>query len=340
MKLSGNTRIVLSALGLALGLLCGAHAQQAPIVIKFSHVVTSDAPKGKAADYFKKLVEERTKGRVKVEVYPNSSLYKDKEELEALQLGSVQLLAPSASKFGPMGIKEFEAFDLPYLFDSYDNLHKVTRGPVGASMLKLLQAHGMTGLAFWDNGFKEFTANKPLHWPEDYKGQKMRIQSSKVLDAQMRAVGAIPQVMAFSDVYQGLQTGVVDGNENTPSNIYTQKMHEVQKYMTITDHGYIGYVVVANTKFWDSLPPDLRAILEQTMKEATDYADDIAKKENDDAVEAIRKSGKTQIIELTADQKRALKKAMLPVHRQMEDRVGRDAVQSIYKATGFDPASL
>jgi len=340
MKVSGNTRIVLSALGLALGLLCGAHAQQAPIVIKFSHVVTSDAPKGKAADYFKKLVEERTKGRVKVEVYPNSSLYKDKEELEALQLGSVQLLAPSASKFGPMGIKEFEAFDLPYLFDSYDNLHKVTRGPVGASMLKLLQAHGMTGLAFWDNGFKEFTANKPLHWPEDYKGQKMRIQSSKVLDAQMRAVGAIPQVMAFSDVYQGLQTGVVDGNENTPSNIYTQKMHEVQKYMTITDHGYIGYVVVANTKFWDSLPPDLRAILEQTMKEATDYADDIAKKENDDAVEAIRKSGRTQIIELTADQKRALKKAMLPVHRQMEDRVGRDAVQSIYKATGFDPASL
>jgi len=340
MKVSGNTRIVLSALGLALGLLCGAHAQQAPIVIKFSHVVTSDAPKGKAADYFKKLVEERTKGRVKVEVYPNSSLYKDKEELEALQLGSVQLLAPSASKFGPMGIKEFEAFDLPYLFDSYDNLHKVTRGPVGASMLKLLQAHGMTGLAFWDNGFKEFTANKPLHWPEDYKGQKMRIQSSKVLDAQMRAVGAIPQVMAFSDVYQGLQTGVVDGNENTPSNIYTQKMHEVQKYMTITDHGYIGYVVVANTKFWDSLPPDLRAILEQTMKEATDYADDIAKKENDDAVEAIRKSGKTQIIELTADQKRALKKAMLPVHRQMEDRVGRDAVRSIYKATGFDPASL
>jgi C4-dicarboxylate-binding protein DctP len=340
MKVSGKTRIVPSVLGLALGLLCGAHAQQAPIVIKFSHVVTSDAPKGKAADYFKKLVEERTKGRVKVEVYPNSSLYKDKEELEALQLGSVQLLAPSASKFGPMGIKEFEAFDLPYLFDSYDNLHKVTRGLVGASMLKLLQAHGMTGLAFWDNGFKEFTANKPLHWPEDYKGQKMRIQSSKVLDAQMRAVGAIPQVMAFSDVYQGLQTGVVDGNENTPSNIYTQKMHEVQKYMTMTDHGYIGYVVVANTKFWDSLPPDLRAILEQTMKEATDYADDIAKKENDDAVEAIRKSGKTQIIELTADQKRALKKAMLPVHRQMEDRVGRDAVQSIYKATGFDPASL
>jgi C4-dicarboxylate-binding protein DctP len=337
MKAIARARVLLSALGAALCLACGAHAQQAPIVIRFSHVVTPDTPKGKGADYFKKLVEERTNGRVRVEVYPNSTLYKDKEELEALQLGSVQLLAPSASKFGPMGIKEFEALDLPYLFDSYNDLHKITRGPIGASMLKLMQAHGMSGLAFWDNGFKEFTANKPLRRPEDYKGQKIRIQSSKVLDAQMRAVGAIPQVLAFSEVYSAMQTGVVDGNENTPSNIYTQKMHEVQKYMMMTNHGYIGYVVVANTKFWDSLPPDLRAILDQAMKEATEYADDIAKKENDDAVEAIRRSGKTQIIELTADEKRALKKAMLPVHRQMEDRVGRDLVQAIYKATGFDP---
>jgi C4-dicarboxylate-binding protein DctP len=337
MKGIGSAQVFGPALAMALALVSGAHAQQTPIVIKFSHVVTPDTPKGKSADYFKKLVEERTKGRVKVEVYPNSTLYKDKEELEALQLGSVQLLAPSASKFGPMGVKEFEALDLPYLFDSYDDLHKVTRGPVGASMLRLLQAHGMSGLAFWDNGFKEFTANKPLRRPEDYKGQKIRIQSSKVLDAQMRAVGAIPQVLAFSEVYSAMQTGVVDGNENTPSNIYTQKMHEVQKYMMMTNHGYIGYVVVANTKFWDSLPPDLRAILDQAMKEATEYADDIAKKENDDAVEAIRRSGKTQIIELSADEKRALKKAMLPVHRQMEDRVGRDLVQAIYKATGFDP---
>jgi C4-dicarboxylate-binding protein DctP len=340
MQLVKTLGIAISALALGTGLGGIALAQQAPIVIKFSHVVAPDTPKGKAADYFKKLVEERTGGRVKVEVYPNSTLFKDKEELEALQLGSVQILAPSASKFGPMGIKEFEAFDLPYLFDSYEDLHKVTRGPIGASMLKLLQPHGMTGLAFWDNGFKEFTANKPLRLPEDFKGQKMRIQSSKVLDAQMRAVGAIPQVMAFSDVYQGLQTGVVDGTENTPSNIYTQKTHEVQKVMTMTDHGYIGYVVVTNTKFWESLPPDLRAILEQAMKEATDYADEIAKKENDDAVEAIRRSGKTQIVEVTAGQKRALKKAMMPVHRQMEDRVGREVVQAIYGATGFDPKSL
>src|ERR1700730_11196519 len=197
-----------------------------PIIIKFSHVVALDTPKGKAAEKFKQLAEERTHGRVKVEVYPNSQLYKDKEELEALQLGSVQLLAPSVSKFGPMGVKAFEAFDLPYLFDGYEAAHKVTHGPIGKSMLMQLQQHQMIGLAFWDNGFKEFTANRPLRRPEDFKGLKFRIKSSKVLEAQMRALGAIPQVMAFSDVYQALQTGVVDGAETTPTNIYTQRWHE------------------------------------------------------------------------------------------------------------------
>ena len=203
---------------------------QAPIIIKFSHVVANDTPKGKGAEYFKKLAEERTKGKVKVEVYPNSQLYKDKEELEALQLGAVQMLAPSLAKFGPLGVREFEVFDLPYIFDNFDELHGVTRGPVGAMLLKKLEPKGIIGLAYWDNGFKDMSANKPLRKPEDFKGVKMRIQSSKVLESQMRALGAIPQVMAFSEVYQALQTGVVDGTENPPSNLYTQKMHEVQKY--------------------------------------------------------------------------------------------------------------
>ena len=207
-------------------------------------------------------------------------------------------------------------------------------------MLAKLQSRGLTGLAFWDNGFKEFTANKPLRKPEDFKGLKMRIQSSKVIEAQMRAVGALPQVLAFSEVYQALQSGVVDGTENTPSNIFTQNTHEVQKFMTMTHHGYIGYVVVTNKKFWDGLPPDIRATLEQAMKEATAYADGESKKDNDAAIEGIRKSGKTQIVELTADERRGLKKAMLPVHKQMEDRVGRETVEAIYKATGFDPKSL
>ena len=202
----------------------------------------------------------------------NSTLYKDKEELEALQLGAVQMLAPSNSKFGPIGIKEFEVFDLPYIIPNLAALRKVTDGPIGQRLLKLLDAKGMTGLAYWDNGFKQMTANKPLHVPADYKGLKFRIQSSKVLEAQFRALGAIPQVMAFSEVYQALQTGVVDGQENTPSNIYTQKMHEVQKYMTMTNHGYIGYVVVVNKKFWDGLPADIRGQLEKAMNEATIFA--------------------------------------------------------------------
>ena len=208
---------------------------QAPIVIKFSHVVAVDTPKGKAAEYFKKLAEERTKGRVKVEVYPNSSLFKDGEEMEALQLGSVQMLAPSLAKFGPLGAREFEVFDLPYIFDDYDDLHKVTQGPVGAALFKKLEPKGIIGLAYWDNGFKVMSANKAIRNVADYKGLKMRIQSSKVLGDEMKALGSIPQVMAFSEVYQALQTGVVDGTENPPSNFYTQKMQEVQKYLALTE---------------------------------------------------------------------------------------------------------
>ncbi len=317
-----------------------AASAQSPIVIKFSHVVALDTPKGKGAEQFKKLAEERSKGRVKVEVYPNSVLYKDKEELEALQIGAVQMLAPSLSKFGPLGAREFEAFDLPFLFDNETELHKVTEGPIGAQLFRLLENKGITGLAYWDNGFKVMTANRPLRNPEDFKGLKMRIQSSKVLDAQMRAFGANPQVLAFSEVYQALQTGVVDGTENTPSNIYTQKMHEVQKYLTLSDHGYIGYAVIVNKKFWDGLPPDIRVLLDGAMKDATKYANDIAKKENDDALEGIRKAGKTQLVTLTSQERAAWKKACLPVHAEMESKVGKDLIQSIYKETGFDPKKL
>ena len=184
------------------------------------------------------------------------------------------------------------------------------------------------------------TANKAIRKPEDMKGLKMRIQSSKVLEAQMRLLGALPQVLAFSEVYQALQTGVVDGNEQNLSNVYTQKMYEVQKYLTLTDHGYIGYAVIVNKKFWDGLPADIRTALEGAMKETTEYVRGIAKKENDDALEAIRKEGKTQIITISADEKKAWKKALMPVHKEMESRVGKDVIQSIYKATGFDPSKL
>ena len=316
-----------------------ALAQQ-PIVIKFSHVVALDTPKGLAAEYFKKLAEERTKGRVKVEVYPNSQLYKDKEELEALQIGAVQMLAPSMAKFGPMGLREFEAFDLPYLFDDYKELHRVTQGPIGQIFLKKLDSKGIVGLAFWDNGFKVMSANKPLRKPEDFKGLKMRIQSSKVLDLQMRALGSIPQVMAFSEVYQALQTGVVDGTENPVSNLYTQKMNEVQKYLTVSNHGYLGYTLIANKKFWDGLPADIRTTLEGAVKDATKYANDLAQKKNDEDLESVRKTGKTQIITLTPQEKLEWKKALVKVHREQESKIGKELLQSIYKETGFDPGKL
>jgi C4-dicarboxylate-binding protein DctP len=315
----------------AVAVMTGNAFAQAPIVIKFSHVVANDTPKGKGAERFKELAEKATKGRVKVEVYPNSTLYKDKEELEALQLGAVQMLAPSLAKFGPLGVKEFEVFDLPYIFPNKDVLYRVTEGPVGKDLFKKLEPKGITGLAYWDNGFKVMSANKPLHVPADFKGLKMRIQSSKVLDAQMRALGANPQVMAFSEVYQALQTGVVDGTENPPSNLYTQKMHEVQKHVTLSDHGYLGYAVIVNKKFWDGLPADIRTTLEGAMRDATKYANAIAQQENDKALDAVRKSGKTTIYALTDKEKAEWRKALLPVQKEMEGRIGKEVIAAVNK---------
>jgi C4-dicarboxylate-binding protein DctP len=320
------------ALCAAIGATAGVHAYaQAPIVIKFSHVVATDTPKGQAAERFKQLAEKATNGKVKVELYPNSQLYKDKEELEALQLGAVQMLAPSLAKFGPLGVKEFEAFDLPYIFPTKTALYNVTEGEIGKSLLKKLEPKGITGLAYWDNGFKVMSANKPLHTPADFKGLKMRIQSSKVLDAQMRALGANPQVLAFSEVYQALQTGVVDGTENPPSNMYTQKMHEVQKHVTVSNHGYLGYAVIVNKKFWDGLPPEIRAQLEKAMREATTFEKAIAQRDNDQALDAIKKAGRTQIYTLTVQEQAEWRKALAPVQKAMEARIGKDLISAINK---------
>ena len=321
-----------AALAVAAALAAPAVAQE--VVIKFSHVVAPNTPKGKGADRFKELAEKYTAGKVKVEVYPNSQLYKDKEELEALQLGAVQMLAPSLAKFGPLGVKEFEIFDLPFIFPSKEALVKVTNGAIGKALFKKLEDKGIIGLAYWDNGFKIMSANKPLKSPDDFLGLKMRIQSSKVLEAQMKALGALPQVMAFSEVYQGLQTGVVDGTENPPSNMYTQKMHEVQKYATLSDHGYLGYAVIVNKKFWDGLPADLRGQLDKAMAEATVYANEIAQKENDDALAAMKASGKTEFYAMTAADKAAWMKALKPVHDEMAGRVGKDLLAEIYRETG------
>ncbi len=326
----------LTALAALLGIWhADAHAQTEPIVIKFSHVVTPDTPKGKAAAFFARRVGELTKGRVKVEVYPNSQLYKDKEELEALQLGSVQMLAPSLSKFAPLGVREFEVFDLPFLFDNYEELHRVTQGPIGQRLLRKLESRNITGLTYWDNGFKVFSSSHPLNTLDDFRGQRMRIQSSRVLDASMRALGVLPQVLAFSDTYQALKQGTVDGTENPPSNLYTQRMHEVQRYLNLSYHGYLGYAVVINTKFWEGLPSDIRGQLSQAIAESTEVASKVAMRDNQEALNQVRATGRVSIYTPTRAERLAMKKAMTVVHQQMASRIGDDTIREIYQATNF-----
>jgi C4-dicarboxylate-binding protein DctP len=300
-----------------------------PIVIKFSHVVAPNTPKGKAAEKFKQLAEAGTQGRIRVEVYPNSQLYKDREEIEALQLGAVHMLAPSLSKFGPLGAREFEVFDLPYIFPDKATLYAVMDGDVGRRLFAKLEPKGIIGLAYWDNGFKHMSANRPLRKLEDFKGLKLRIQSSKVLEAQMKALGANPQVMAFSEVYSALQQGVVDGTENPISNLYTQKMHEVQKHLTLSGHGYLGYAVIVNKKFWENLPGEVRAALAAAMQEATRYEREIAQQENDDSLAKVRAAGTTTVHELTDTERAQWRAKLLPVHKEFEGVVGKDNIDAI-----------
>src|SRR6516165_9951051 len=325
-----------AAVALAAGLAWSGVAQaQQPVVIKFSHVVSVDAPKGKAALLFKDLFEKYTNGRAKVEVYPNSSLYKDKEELEALQLGTVQLLAPSISKFGPLGVREYDVFDLPFLMSDDARARQMMASPMMADFHKKLEAKGVAPLAYWDNGAHVYTANRPLIRPEDFRGLKLRIQGSKVQDAAARALGAIPQTIAFADLYQSLQTGVVDGEDNVPSNILTQKFYEVQKNLTVSYHGRLTYALISNKKFWDGLPADVKAPLERAVKESTDFFNETAAKDNDEALEKIKASGRVQFHYLTDEEKKAWIAKLMPVHNEMQSRFGKDFIERIYKASGF-----
>jgi C4-dicarboxylate-binding protein DctP len=313
---------------------------QPPIVLRFSHVVAPDTPKGTAADFFAMRAAELTGGRVRVEVHANSALYRDKEELEALQVGAVQMLAPAISKFAVLGVREFEAFELPYLFDSHEKLNRVVRSTVGQAMMAKLDARGITALTLWDNGVKSFSSNRPMRRPQDFEGLRMRIQPSMVIEAQMRALGAVPQVIAFSDVHAALRRGLVDGTECTPSNLYTQRLHEQQRHLVLTDHGYLGYAVVVNKRFWQGLPGPLRHHLTQAMNEATAMASRDARASNARALAAIKAAGHTTVYVPSAVEHLAFKRRLLPVHREMANHIGPDVLASIYAATGFDPARV
>jgi C4-dicarboxylate-binding protein DctP len=306
----------------------------AEYTLKFSHVVSPNTPKGKAADFFEKRLEELSGGRIDVQVYPSSQLYKDNAVLKALKLNSVQMAAPSFSKFGKI-VPQLALFDLPFLFKDMDHLHRVQDGEVGKKLKDMVTAKGYVALNFWDNHFKQLsTANdKPLIKPSDAKGQKFRIMSSKVLEAQFKAVGANPQVMAFSEVYSGLQQGVIDGQENTNSNIFTKKFHEVQKNLTLTNHGYLGYLVVMSKKFYNSLPADLQKQVIQAMNEATEkeriYAEELNTAQLGKIKEYADKTGKLTVHTLTDEQREAWKDAVSKIYPEFydNDKVGKDLIE-------------
>src|SRR4051812_28522684 len=316
--------LIAGVLALALSV-CAAQAQT---VIKFSHVVAENTPKGKAALKFKELAEKKLPGKVTVQVFPSSQLFGDAKELEALLLGDVQFIAPSLSKFDRY-TKKLQIFDLPFLFDDVEAVDRFQSAPQGKALLESMRSRGLLGLAYWHNGLKELSTNKDvLKRPEDVKGLKFRIQASDVLEAQFRALGSNPQKMAFSEVYQALQTGVVDGQENTWSNIYSQKFFEVQKTIAETNHGVIDYMVVTNSKWWDGLPADVRKGLSEAMTEATAFGNKLATEFNEADRKKIADAGRAKIQKLSKEDVAAWRKAMEPVWKKFESDIGRDLIDA------------
>jgi C4-dicarboxylate-binding protein DctP len=324
--------LILAAWAGAFALAFSAVAQAEPIVIKFSHVVAEATPKGQGALKFKELAEKALPGKVQVQVFPSLQLFGDAKEMEAVLLGDVQIIAPSLSKFDRY-TKKLQVFDLPFLFDDIDAVDKFQQGPQGQALLNSMTSKGIQGLAYWHNGMKELSDNKDrLVRPEDVKGLKFRIQASDVLEAQFRALGANPQKLAFSEVYQALQTGVVDGQENTWSNIYSQKFYEVQKTIAETNHGVIDYMVITNAKWWNGLPADVRTALSKAMKEATKFANDEAEKLNQRDKKRIAEAGKAKIQALTKEDVAAWRKTMEPVWKKFQGDIGADLIEAAQKS--------
>ena len=305
-----------------------SHAE-GEIVIKFSHVDSPDSPRGQAAEKFKQLAEQGTSGRIRVEIYPDGQLYNEREEIEALQSDAVQMLAPPLSAFGAMGLRAFDLFDLPYVFPSEEVLHRFVDGRIGNSLFRKLSAKGLTGLAFWDNGFKQMSSNKAMHSVADLKGLKIHIRPSKVLESQIKALGANPQEMPDNEVYTALLQGDLDGAENPISNFHKHKLYEVQKHLTISNHGYAGYAVIVKKKFWDELPEDIREILTLAMNEATDIERDLAQKENDDALANVSANPATEVYVLSDRERIAWQRALLPVYQEFDSVIGNYLIRSV-----------
>ena len=324
-------KFTVKLLAASVALAFGMAAQAAPIVIKYSHVVADVTPKGKAALKFKELAEKALPGKVEVQVFPNSQLFGDGKEMEALLLGDVQIIAPSLAKFGKY-TKQVQIFDLPFLFDDIQAVDRFQASPEGQSMLSSMSKKGIMGFGYLHNGMKQLSANTKLLKPEDAKGLKFRIQASDVLEAQFKAVGANPQKISFSEVYQALQTGVVDGTENPWSNTYSKKFHEVQKYIMDTDHGVLDYMVITNAKWWAGLPPDVQKGLKAAMDESIAYGNKAAFQEALSFRDKVIADKKAEVVPMTKEQKAAWRAAMKPVWKKFEGEIGKNLIDAALRA--------
>jgi C4-dicarboxylate-binding protein DctP len=319
------------ALSTAAAMPWASHAT-AGTTIRLSHVVAPDTPKGLTLERFRTLVEERSGQRLRVKIYPQGHLYGDQDEMQALQLGAIDMVAPSLSKFGPIGFPEFELFDLPFLFDNVADVRRLTQGPVGQRLLDRLSRQRLLGLGFFDNGFKQMSANRPLLEPADFAGQRMRVQASRVIAQQMRALGASPVVLPFSETRRALESGVVDGTENVVSNFWTQNMQAVQKDLSLTQHGYLGYAVVTHQRFWFNLPASDRELLQQAMREALVYGNSIGDAHNEKALSALREAGTARIHIPSASQRQRLKSAVMSVHADLAQRIDPMWIRAVREA--------
>ncbi|PKO62300.1 MAG: C4-dicarboxylate ABC transporter [Betaproteobacteria bacterium HGW-Betaproteobacteria-18] len=309
----------------------GLGAQAAPLIIKYSHVVADVTPKGQAALKFKELAEKKLPGKVEIQVFPNSQLFGDGKEMEALLLGDVQILAPSLAKFGKY-TKQIQIFDLPFLFNDIQAVDRFQGSKEGLGLLNSMESKGIKGFGFLHNGMKQLSANVPLGSPTDAKGLKFRIQASDVLEAQFKAVGGNPQKLAFAEVYQALQTGVVDGTENPWSNIYSKKFHEVQKYIMDSNHGVLDYMVIGNAKWWAGLPPDIQKGLSEAMTESIKFGNKVAFDEDMAFRQKVIAENKAKVLPMSKEHLTAWRTAMKPVWSKFEGDIGKDLIDSALKA--------
>ncbi|MCW2294487.1 C4-dicarboxylate-binding protein DctP [Pseudomonas sp. BIGb0408] len=311
----------------ALLLICTSVSAAEPIVIKFSHVVADDTPKGRGALLFKQLVEERLGAQVKVEVYPNSTLFGDDDELQALRDGKVQLLAPSLSKFDAY-TKQLQVFDLPFLFDDLDAVKRFQKREKSRELLRSMAGYDIYGLAYWNNGMKQLSANRALKLPADAEGLTFRIQPSPVLEAQFAQLGASTSKIAFSDTLAALQKGTVQGAENPWSNLASQKLDSAQPFITETNHGSLNYMLISNSKFWVSIPYQVRVQLEAIIEEVSFKVNQDAEEQNRKSREQIVAGGRSQILPLTPEQRSAWREAMRPVWQAFEAEIGADVLRA------------